>query len=455
MDPMSAAHRLDETLPAWVAGLRIEDIPAQAVACAKRTLLDTLAVAWAGSAATGVAPVLEMLAGQGGARETSLWTDEVRLPAASAAFGNGLLASALDFDSVHDEATIHPDIVLVPALLALAERGGFAGREFIAAHVAGSEMAVRLGLAVQSHPGWFYSSVLGVIAAAAACARLLGLGADGVRTAAGVALSRAAGSQQALVEGSFTKRLQTAFAARDGVEAALLAQCGITAPRQLFGGRAGVAALYTGFDADKALSGLGRDWRFTGLTIKNYPSCFCNHAAILAAQDIVRNRPLAASQVRSCTVTLTPFSARLVGGAFTPEANPQGAAQFSVRYSVASVLLRGEFRLAHLDPEAVMDPEVLALARRIEVVTDDSASGKFTPATVEVRVADGAERRVRIDAIPGTPVQPLGDGAVLKKAQACFAAGVRPLPPARVQQLVERIDRLETLDSLSGLWKFD
>jgi 2-methylcitrate dehydratase PrpD len=455
MTEMSATENLDEALLDWVAASNREDIPAEVVACAKRTLLDTLAVAWAGSAATGVDQVIRMIAQQGGTAQSSVWTTGDRLPAASAALANGLLAAALDFDTVHDEATIHPDIVMVPALFALAESEGLGGRDFLVAHVAGSEMAVRLGLGVKSHPGWFYSSVFGVVAAAAACARLLRLGPAGVRAAAGIALSRAAGSQQAMFEGSFTKRLQTAFAARDAVEAALMAQCGVTAPTQLFSGRAGLEALYVHLDAKLVLADLGREYRCSAVTLKDFPSCFCNHAAILAALEIVEGGTFAASEVDSCTVTLTPFSFRLVGSAFNPEANPQVAAQFSAQYSVASVLLRGRFHISDIEPRAVMDPEVLALARRVEVIVDDSAGGKFAPASVRVRLRSGAERSVTIDRIPGTPALPLTDAALRRKVDMCFAGGVRAMPGTDVDQLVERIERIETFDTLSNLWSFN
>lgn len=452
---MSDAERLDEVLPTWVATLEFEDLPESVVTASKRLLLDVLAVAWAGSAASGVESVLDLIFRQGGSPESSVWTDGGRVPAASAALANGLLAAALDFDSVHDEATIHPDIVMVPALLALAERGGASGRDFIVAHAAGNEMAVRLGLAVTEHPGWFYSSVLGVPAAAAASARLLRLGVAGVRAATGVSLSRAAGSQQSLLEGSFTKRLQTAFAARDGVEAALLAQCGISAPRHPFAGRAGLDGLYVHLDAEKALSGLGRDFRFTTLTIKNFPSCFCNHAAILAAQQLTRGGTFRADEIASCKVTLTPSSARLVGAPFAPGDNPQVAAQFSAQYSVANVLLRGGLDVSDIAPHSVLDPDVVGLASRIEVVADDDWAARFTPSIVELRLANGVARKAVVDVIPGTPAMPLTATALRHKAAACFSSGVRPLPAPHLEQLMARIERLESLDSLSDLWNFD
>jgi 2-methylcitrate dehydratase PrpD len=103
---------------------------------------------------------------------------------------------------------------MVPALLALADIVPMSGRQFIAAHVAGDEMMVRLGLAAGKNPGWFLTSALGLFVSAAIGARVLGLPITQIRAAAGIALSRAAGSQQTLIEGSFSKRLQSAYARR-------------------------------------------------------------------------------------------------------------------------------------------------------------------------------------------------------------------------------------------------
>src|SRR4051812_49794200 len=157
----SNALAISRPLAQWMAGLSYEDLPPPVVKCAKRLLLDTLAVAWAGCGAEGIASLHGLALRNGGAADSSIWAFGGNVPATQAAFLNGAMAAALDFDSVHDEATVHADIVVVPAVLALAEQSALSGREFIAAYVAGDEILVRLGLAIQTHPGWFYTSALG------------------------------------------------------------------------------------------------------------------------------------------------------------------------------------------------------------------------------------------------------------------------------------------------------
>ena len=444
---------LNDRLAEWVAHLPYDAMPAQTVVCAKRLIIDALAVAWAGSRAIGLEPVHRLVVDQGGKPESRVWVSGELLPATSAAFLNGMYAAALDFDSVHDTATIHADIIVIPALLAMVDRIPMHGKEFLTTYVAASEMLIRLGLGAGPNPGWFLTSALGVFASAACCARALGLGAAGVRTAMGIALSRASGTQQTLIEGSFTKRLQSAFAARDGVEAALLASCGVTAPRRMFEGERSFDKLYVALDASAILQDLGAKYVFESITLKNYPSCFCNHAAIEATLALVRKHKLTASQVSDCTVVITPFMASLVGSPFVPADSPQVAAQFSVQYSVASVLLRGAFRLEDIDPASVLDVQALSLARRVRVEVDPSKAEKFVPATVRIRTHSGEAFEATANQIPGTPALPLPDEALHDKAIRCLTGGPRALSRSRAQALIEKIDAIETLENVQDLWR--
>lgn len=443
---------LTRRLADWSASLAFEALPEPVIAAAKRQILDTLSCAWAGSDAAGIDTVRGLLVERGGRKEATVWALGDRLPAPAATRLNGMMAAALDYDSLHDRATVHADIVILPAVMALAERAGASGADLITALVAGDELLIRLGLAVKKHPGWFYTSVLGGLAAAAAGARLLGL--DGHRTAnaIGIALSTAGGTQQSLVEKTLTKRLQSAMAAESGVEAALLAERGITGPTAALEGTAGVAALYTALDADLLLDGLGTTFATTGLTFKKYPSCLCNHAAIEGTLELVSRHGITADKVEQVTVGLTPFMARLVGGEFEPGETPQATAQFSVQYSVASALLRGRLGLAEIEPDAVRDPAILPLARKVEVKLDTGRDDKFVPVPVTIRTTDGRETSVRVEHLPGTPDRPLTDTELRSKASACFGRGARPLDDRQIEELTERVMGFERLNKAAAIF---
>jgi len=430
-------------LARWIVDLRFENLPATTVAMAKRQVLDTLAVAWAGTRADSVEPLRKLIVRSGGVPEASVWCFGDRLPATQAAFLNGMLASALDYDSLHDRATVHPDAITLPALLALADARGASGRDVITALVAGNELMVRLGLAARSHPGWFYSSLFGVFGGVAAASRLIGLDETRTLHALGIALSQAAGTQQPLLERSLTKRLQTAYAARSSVEAALFAEVGVTGPAQPLEGSSGIHTLVTPLDPAPLLEGLGTRYDIHGLTLKKYASCMCNHGPIEATLRLITAHNLKAADVQSIVATISPFMHRLTGAPFSPGDNPQVSAQFSVQYSVASALLRGRFDVSDLDPSAVLNAEVGALASRVQVQVNPAAS-KFVPATVTLQLHDGRRFEQTVHTLPGTPDAPLLPEELNHKALTSFTDALRPMSRAHAQALIHAIQTLET-----------
>ena len=147
----------------------------------------------------------------------------------------------------------------------------------------------RIGAAAKKpNRGFHYTGVFGGFGAAAAAARLLGLDATAAGHALGIAFMQASGTQQANIEPSLSKRTLSAFASRAGVYAALLAQRGITAPKEAFEGQCGIYALYQEGDPEKTVAGLGKRFDNLHFSIKLYPSCGCNHTTIQGMLDLIR-----------------------------------------------------------------------------------------------------------------------------------------------------------------------
>lgn len=449
---------ITHTLARHVADTKLQDIPSHVLGATRQLMLDTLGVGWAGSAAPGSAEVRALAVREGGSADAMVLAFGDRLPAASAALVNGTLAGALDFDSLHEPSVMHSDIVILPAVLALAEREHCSGAELLTALVLGNDLAARLGASTNENAGWFYSSVHGSLAAAAASARLLGLDVDGIRNAIGIAYSSAAGTRQPIIERTFTKRMQTAFAAQAGVQAALLASCGVTGPAAVLEGRAGLYAMYEQGDASVVLDGLGAHWSAPATSIKKYPSCACNHAAIDAAMRLIGQNEIAPHRVASVEVTLPPFAFELVGGRFSPGATPQVDAQFSVRYSIAAVLLRKRFGIDDIAPEAVTDPEIRPIAEMIDVRAGEAGAALMTPSTVKIVMDDGRCFEERVDFVPGTSEAPLSEREIREKFRACVARGVRSLDSVTADRLADRIlaidevaDVRDFMDSVAGI----
>lgn len=448
---MSAAT-LSGRLAAHLASVRYEDVPRPAIVAAKRVMLDTLAVAWAGSVAPGMPELRRGIAGAGAA-ESALWAAGTRASALDCAFLNGAAAAALDYDALHLDAVVHSDIVLLPALLAIAEREHVDGRTFIAALAAATDVMCRLGTATRAHSGWFYTSIHGVFGAAAGCARLLGLDESGIRDALGIALFQVGGTQQSMVEKSLTKRIMSAFAARAGLFSALLARSGVTAPRETFEGKYGFYAMYEKGDAEVVLDGLGDRWLGTQTSIKKFPSCGCNHAVIEATLQLARENDIAADDVVGANAVISTYMNRLVGAPYDPAGNAQVAAQFSVQYSVACALLHRRLGVAEIQPGAARDPAALALARKVTVVIDDERAGQLAPAEVELQTASRGWFKRRIAELPGSPEFPLSEAELQEKVRECMSLGSQPLSPSQIERLSVRVSRIEELPDMAQLFE--
>lgn len=441
---MLIADRLADHL----ASLRFEDLEGSTIHAAKRLILDTLGVARAGSAEPGCAEVAAAVdAAEAGTGRSTVWSDGRKTSPAAAALINGACAAALDYDSLHFAAVVHPEIVVLPAALALAEREGRSGRDLILAVAAGGDLMCRLGLCAEGGSPWFATSTAGAFGAAAAAGIILGLDKQRMRHALGLALCQASGTSQAILERTLAKRIQSAFAARNGVYAAELARHGITAPAASIEGSAGYWAVFAAGDRTALLDGLGERFETANTGIKKFPSCACNHAAIQAVSRLTSAHRLRARDVKDVSVCITPFMNRLVGAPYDPSVDPQVAAQFSVQYSVATVLVRGGFSLADITPERARDPEVGRLARSIRVEVDNSDNGTLAPSTVRVAAA-GRLLEETVRAVPGSADAPLTDEEVLAKFRDCLGFGPAAMPAARGEALAEAIIHLERVDRL-------
>lgn len=449
---MSISLSLTEALAAFVVETSYHALPAEIVAATKRRVLDTVGVAWAGSIAPGCEAARKTVLAEGAEGVCTLWASGERVGSRGAAFVNSMHAAALDYDSVYERGSVHPDIVTVPAAWAVAEQVGADGRAFLTAVAVGNEIACRLGAANLHNQGWFYTSVHGVFAAAAAAAKLLGLDRDGVANALGLALGRAGGTQQALIEKSLAKRAQSGFAAEAGVFAAQLAAAGISGPREAIEGKFGLHALYGEGDAELLIDGLGRHYESLAVAIKKYPSCTANHVPIALLIEIADANDLGADDVVGIEIALSPFADQLVGAAFDPSDNPQVAAQFSIHYSAASALVRRRLGIAEIQPEAVCDPMIADFMTKVAVVVDAANGGKFAPAGVRVKTSSGETIDRRLDHVPGTLENPLSDAQVAAKFRDCAAFGVKPLSAADADGLAAALDRMVESGGLGGVF---
>jgi len=309
-----------DLLAALGALVAAQDPPSAALDEAALCLVDTLACILAGrdeDVAVAARRAMASASGPGPARAIG---GDARMSLPAAALANGVAAHAIDLDDYEIPGSTHPSAVVLGALLALATTRAATLREVLVAHVAGHEAIVRMGEALgHGHylAGWHATSTIGPFGAATACPRLLGLGAEATAHALGLAASASAGLKHQF--GSDAKPVHAGFAARAGLEAALLAAEGIGAAARLFEGRQGFLALYATPASPGAAAALARGRGETGILVhrplrKPWPCCAYAHRAVEAAQRIAALPGFAAGDVVRGTIRMGRVPGDGVGG---------------------------------------------------------------------------------------------------------------------------------------------
>ncbi len=447
-----------QTLAGWALGLSADDVPTPVVDAVTRHLTDGLGTALAAVRLGAAEPTLTVAAGLGGPPESTLLGRGLRVGAPAAALATGVLVHALDFDDTHAGGLVHATAAVLPTVLAVGEQVGASGEEALLAAVLGYETVCRVAAAAPHafHArGLHATSVAGVIAAALVSARLMRLDAATTVHALGIAGSSAGGLLEFLATGASTKQLHPGLASHAGVLAARLAAAGADGPASVLEGERGLYAALAGtrVDADAVVAGLGERWEATRITIKPYPSCQLMHAVLDAAREV---GPLDAPTLRSIesvAVTVHPDSADIVCEPDKVAPRTVYDAKFSLPWSLAALLVDGAVTLATYREDALARPELLKLARRVEVrVVATPGVAADAPGRVVVRLSDGTTLEGAVPASSGTPDRPLDDEAFLVKlagnvgapdAARALAAEVAVLPKAEsLDALVSRLAAL-------------
>ncbi len=443
--------KIEQTLAQYVTDTTYAALPATAVAAAKRSLIDTLAVAWGARGAPGVYESELAARADDDAGPCTLWLSGSKTSTRSAVFANGLAAAALDYDSIYPFAAVHPDIVAVPVALAVGESQMVSGKELLCAIAVCGDLMCRLARATRKNTGWFYTSVYGAIAAAATTARFLKPTEQAVSSAMGLGFLNSSGTYQPVVERSLSKRTMAAFAGDIGVLCGRLSAAGCPGPQDWLEGQYGIHALYEDCDTTAISQDLGEVFEGSQLCVKPYPSCQCNHAALDALLKLRREHRLDARNVAQIEVVISPYMYRLVGAAYVPGATPQVAAQFSIQYSLARALIDGGLTIAGVSDEAALDQRVAEIIPRIRVTVDPSNQANYCPATVRVRQSNGMEIEQTTSRLRGSVDAPLTEHELTAKLSDCLLSGGYDKSSKSAEQLVEVLMNVESEPSIGKL----
>ncbi|MBC7780252.1 MAG: MmgE/PrpD family protein [Proteobacteria bacterium] len=442
---MTAPVPVTQRLVAQARSLAAASLPADVRALALQTIQDTLAV----MIAARDEPVARLLAEsarlEGAHPQSTVLVDGLRTSAPQAALCNGTLAHALDYDDVNLNINGHPSAVLLPALLALGETVDASGTDLLVALVAGHEFACRAGALVQPDHyarGFHATATVGSFGSAIACARLLGLDAQGSANAVGIAGTRASGLKAMF--GTDCKAYHAGLAAETGVRSALLAQRGMSSRADVLECRQGFAAAQsTDFHPDRAL--VPDRWFIRDNLFKFHAACYGTHSAVECALALRERHALAPAAIDRVLIRV-----ERVNDGTCNIARPMTSheAKFSLRFTGALALCGGDTGALDSYGEArLADPAIRRLIERTEIELVDGWPTMRTEMRVTVA---GREVAAEYDAgIPMTDLDAQG-----RKLDAKFAALVVPVVgAARAAAIAGALRSIEntTVRQLVGL----
>ncbi len=376
-----------DTLAEFVAGFRLDSLASSTVDQATYVVLDTIG-AIAGGAAEPEMQALTAKLALAPAGEASVIGTDKRAVSAAAAFLNGTAGTFLEMDEGNRFAKGHPAIHVLPAVWALAEIKGLPGKAALEAIVVGYEVGARIGIAASLRPDMHPHGTWGTVGAAAAVAKLLGYDAAHVRETLNVASSLTlASSKRTMLEGGTVRNAYAGIANRMALMTIDLVEAGFV------GERDGLSSVFgkvvsERFDTSRMIAGLGRDWQIEHNYFKLHSCCRYNHGALDALDDLLAREAIDPAAVERVDVASYLYAAELDDQA------PRNtlAAKFSVPFAVATRLVRGSSAVENFTWDAVRDPRVLDLARRVFVVEDKAMTARlpqFRPARIDIRLRDG------------------------------------------------------------------
>ena len=448
------------TLAKHITDVNYADLPSTVIDAAKKSFLDALGVTLAaGTLGEGCKAFVDLAIAEGGKKESTILGFGAKAPAFMAAFADGSMAHALDFEDAHDEAPVHPNAATIPAALAVAESiGNVCGKEFVTAIILGSDIVCRLGLALNENPleyGWYIPPILGAFGATTAVCKLLNLTVEQILDAFSLTLCQATCSAELTHSPhSVVRSIRDAFSAKAGVLSGLLAKQGVTGFNQPIEGKAGLYNLYArgNYDPTMLTNELGRTFEGAHVSFKPWPSCRGTHSYIDAVLQILDARNLKPSDVGAIKVVVSPVN-KMLCEPLERKQNPVTAidAKFSLPFVVATALRYGRVTLDHFTPQALADQDVLKVARKVTYEVDTGLTLKeATQGFLQINTRNEIISK-GVTFAYGHPKNPISQEALVSKFMDCARHSVKRISEKKLNELVELILSLEQVENIGEI----
>lgn len=440
----------------YVVFLDFSDLPADVIQYAKLCLLDSVGCTMGGITTNAGKILVDTFKRLGGNFESTLFGDGAKLSCVAAAHVNAMLNNALDFDEVSHVPISHAGSTIIPPAIAVAESIGADGKDLLTAIVAGYEVSMRIGFAVeyskeQMKKVWGLGTwqIFGAVTAAG---KLLGLNTEELVNALGVAGANA--PVPSINKANFPRvtmcRNNYGSAAESGVLAALLAKEGFTGPGHIFEGDTGFWRMAGSdrCDFEAMTKGLGEDYWIKKIEFKKYPAARWGHTTIDAALDVLQRNRLDVKKID--TVNVRTFS-RITRPPW-PNRQPrtEEEAIVSLPYLIAVSILGIKPGLEWREKETMENSEVLKLAQKVNLSVDEVAEEMFPEkyrSTVEM-IVDGKSYQQQVDFPKGSLENPMNAEEIGEKFHNLLSHLVGARKTRRVKRIIQTIEKLSSVKQL-------
>ncbi len=440
----------------FVATLQRDVLPEEVQERVRYLLLDYFAVTLRGSrlpSSLAAYKLLDALPGSYVPEGVTLVGREQRAEASWAALVNGVAAHGLEMDDVENRSSLHPGVVVFPAALALAEQLHSSLDDFYAAIVAGYEVTLRVGAALNPastyERGFHPTAICGALGSAAASARLLHLTAEQTNMALGIAGSMASGSMAYLDDGAWTKRLHPGWSSHAGITAARLAAAGFVGPINILESRYGLLHAYSSAsDVQQLERTSAPDFAIMDVSIKPYACCRYMHGPIDCLLSIRDQHHPNAQHITHIRCGVVSGGHGLVVNPIEQKrkANTIVDAQFSMPFGAAIALLKGQAGLSVFTEKELQDPTVQALMQRVECYATPELDDYYPDewrASASVEMLNGSIFEAKIRYALGDPHNPLS----WEQLTARFHELVQPviMDESKRQTIIISVQQLRSL----------
>jgi len=435
-------------LTTYMSEARNRALPDEVVEKAKHHLLDTFAAMVSGSELPPGRAAIRFALAYGGEKVATVVASNIVCGPIEAALANGVLTHADETDDYHPLLELHSGGAVVPAALALGEKFGINGAQFLRAMILGYDIGPRFTLTLRAGavPGEGVKDihgVAGVFGAAAAAGCAAGLNAQQMRTLLDYAAQQSSGVTTLLLRdtGHNEKAFVSAgMPARSGVTAALVVLSGWTGVDDVLSGPGNFLQAYAPkADPEGLLDRLGERYEVTRTTLKKWSAGGPIQAPFDALNNLLKRRPFEAEQVKQVIVRLTSRDAFIVSNRDMPD--------ICVQYLIAVMLIdkTASFRSVH-DKARMQDPAILRERAKVDVKVDDELANH--QAIVEVTLVDGTHLTERVDAVRGTAQNPMSRDEVVAKSRDLITP---VLGQAASASLIEKVLALESVKDIREL----